>query len=517
MNFKKIRPFLSLGIVILLLLGSLLRFSNIDKKVYWGDETYTSLWISGYSRQEVQADISYDQKLSFESLDKYHGAVEYRKGLSETLNRLAQEDTQHPPLYYTLAYVWTQLFGSEVSDIRKLSALFGILVIPCGFWLGFELFESFNAALIFTCILAVSPFHMVWSQEARQYNLWILVTIISTSIFLRNLKRPNNYFWLTYSISLLTGLYTHIFMPLVSLVHMSYILSLNSLRSQRREIIKPFLISSILAYSAFLPWAFKIFVNGVDAAGWTARPVPFLNYCKTFVLHIVRVFFDIDFDLGNPISYIGLIIIIIVSSSVLYLILNINKKKNLFILYFCILPLVPFLAADVILGGRRALVSRYLIVSFIGLELMVTSFLTNIPRKKLSLVLTAIVLSLGLFSGYHFTSADTWWNKYTFNEHPLVASRINQYDNPFLIVDSRVNNSSIITMSYYANPDVKLMRISDYKRPLDLDCNEDILLLDLPQEFIQMLRSEGYVIESVFDGQYLDLRKASCNLITKFF
>jgi uncharacterized membrane protein len=42
-------------VIALLVVGVVLRFVNLDRKVYWYDETLTSLRIFGYTRTELQA------------------------------------------------------------------------------------------------------------------------------------------------------------------------------------------------------------------------------------------------------------------------------------------------------------------------------------------------------------------------------------------------------------------------------------------------------------------------------
>ncbi len=44
-------------IVMLLMVGIFFRFFNLDRKVYWHDETFTSLRISGYTVNEVKQQI----------------------------------------------------------------------------------------------------------------------------------------------------------------------------------------------------------------------------------------------------------------------------------------------------------------------------------------------------------------------------------------------------------------------------------------------------------------------------
>ncbi|MGB8686261.1 MAG: hypothetical protein WCD53_02820, partial [Microcoleus sp.] len=89
-------------IVVVLVIGIFFRFVNLDRKFYWIDETYTSLRVSGYTEAEMLKEISYQQITLPSDLQKYQ-QINSEHNLTDTLNSLATEDPQHPPLYYILA------------------------------------------------------------------------------------------------------------------------------------------------------------------------------------------------------------------------------------------------------------------------------------------------------------------------------------------------------------------------------------------------------------------------------
>lgn len=79
---------------------------------------------------------------------------------------------QHPPLYYLLLHLWMSLGQDEVT-VRALSALCGTLTIPVMYLLGRRLMDN-GVGLLGALILAVSPFHVRFAQEARMYTLLTL-------------------------------------------------------------------------------------------------------------------------------------------------------------------------------------------------------------------------------------------------------------------------------------------------------------------------------------------------------
>ena len=94
-----------------------------------------------------------------------------------------------PPLYYVLAWIWTQAFGLGEIGVRSLSALLGTALVPVAYFIGRRLGSS-RAGLIAAAIVAVNPFLVWYSQEARTYALLALLSALSFWAFVRALDEP---------------------------------------------------------------------------------------------------------------------------------------------------------------------------------------------------------------------------------------------------------------------------------------------------------------------------------------
>jgi mannosyltransferase len=93
-----------------------------------------------------------------------------------------------PPLYYALAWLWTQLTGTGEYGLRSLSALAGVATVPVAYLLGAELRDR-RAGIAAAALVAVNPMLLWYSQEARGYALMVLLTSLSLLYFLRALDR----------------------------------------------------------------------------------------------------------------------------------------------------------------------------------------------------------------------------------------------------------------------------------------------------------------------------------------
>ncbi len=93
-----------------------------------------------------------------------------------------------PPLYYIIVSYWMRLVPETEAMLRLPSVLFGIGAVALLFLLGRRLLGS-RAGLIAALLMAVSPFHIHYSQEARAYSLMVLLTLLSWLALIRVLDR----------------------------------------------------------------------------------------------------------------------------------------------------------------------------------------------------------------------------------------------------------------------------------------------------------------------------------------
>ena len=126
---------------ILIALGIVFRFGNLNQ-VYWHDETFTSLRMSGYTAPNVKTDLFNGETLvTVDNLMQYQWPNEGRT-IADTVNSLVVDDPQHPPVYYVLVRQWVAAFGHSIWIARSLSALISLLSFPAMYWLCQELFTS---------------------------------------------------------------------------------------------------------------------------------------------------------------------------------------------------------------------------------------------------------------------------------------------------------------------------------------------------------------------------------------
>jgi uncharacterized membrane protein len=156
--------------------------------------------------------------LSSESLwlDEGHTA----RRATDSLYQLMVESTYQTetPLYFVMEKIWCAVFGTSEFSLRFPSVVFGIGAVFGIFLLACEIF-SVDVGLLSALLLAINPFAIHYSQEARPYALLLFASVFSFYFLLRvmrNLQWPviSGYLFFT-----VLAMYSHPLGPLVLIVH----------------------------------------------------------------------------------------------------------------------------------------------------------------------------------------------------------------------------------------------------------------------------------------------------------
>ena len=228
----------------LIFLGAILRFTNLASKPPWSDEWATLVFSLGHSFRTIPLDrvMSLDSLLSPLQWDSTTQP-------QDVINNLLTEST-HPPLYFVLTHWWLKLFphSQDLVSIwwgRSLSTLLGIASIPAMFSLGWLLSGSLVVGQISAALMAVSPYGVYLSQEARHYTLailWVIASLACLLLAIRCLKRKI-YFprWLVFLWIVVNslGVATHYFFSLTLVSETIVLLSfwLTELRDKQGNIL----------------------------------------------------------------------------------------------------------------------------------------------------------------------------------------------------------------------------------------------------------------------------------------
>lgn len=162
----------------------------------------------------------------------------------------------HPPLYYALLHIWATFAGDGPEATRLFSVLIGVIAVGLCWWTARTLFpQSTTVAWLSALLLAVSPFHLYYSHEARMYGLALALGLAST-VFCWKLAHGSapdrrRLTWLGYVLASTAALYTLYYLAFLILAQTIWLLTT---RAVRQRAWKSFLAAWGAICLLFLPW-----------------------------------------------------------------------------------------------------------------------------------------------------------------------------------------------------------------------------------------------------------------------
>ena len=521
-------------LITVLVIGIFFRFVNLEQKVYWYDEVSTSLTVVGYTEAEIVQSLNETLPIEPKELQKYQ-RFNPEKSVVDTVRRLVEENPHHPPLYYVINRIWGKIFGTSILAMRILPALISLLAFPCIYWLCLELFEESITGWVAIALIAVSPFHLAYAQEARQYSLWVVITLLSSAVLLRAVRVKTPFSWAVYGITIALGLYTKLFFGLVVIGHGIYLFANNSFRFSK--IIKSYLVAFLSSLVVFTPWII-VLVNQYSQAN---RLIDWVRYDKTndelvkiWIHNLSLAFFDIgQAEYSNKFLLLYILVICLVGYSIFFLCRNTSKRIWLFILTLMGASTLPLVLPDLFWEGQRTITPRYLSPCYLGIQIavayLISSKLNAISvtpwQHKFWQLVTIIVISSGIFSSAMFSQSEIWWNKYLNLENTSVSQIVNQAAKPLLV--SNAQTYYIISLSYMLEPKVQLqivprcnnctLNLQESKQlsiPKIAEGFSDIYLFKAypPESWKNELETQqDYKVELVFQGDVLWLWRLEKN------
>ena len=368
-----------LSLVGIIVLGAILRFTNLDLKPLWMDEIITTIFSLGKNYKDLPLDTIFP-------LTKLIEIFTYQPGLTcpQIAANIASQST-HPPLFFCTMYDWLgwlQPLGENwVWKMRSLPSIFGVAAIFVIYWVNRIAFCP-QAGIAAAACMAVSPFAVYLSQEARHYTLpMLLISLailglirIQQDIFLENPSRKKRlWVWCYWIIVNSVSLYVHYFCILAVIAQVATLVSLLIWRKVyiqdwKKTVLTLSLSTSAIALS-FLPW-FLVMLNHSKRSetDWLQPPQHIAPVAQTILNWLLMV---IAFPVEKqplPIAIISGFFMVLfgvwlarkVAKGLKTLLLNPESQlPTLTLLSFSIWVILEFFAIIYLLGKDITVVPRY--------------------------------------------------------------------------------------------------------------------------------------------------------------
>lgn len=345
MLLKKLSSYEFLGIVVISILALVLRLWEIANKEFWYDEAYTGIMV----------------------------------GLpTDKLNELLKFDV-HPPVYIHLLRAWVALLGDSDFNIRLLSVVAGVLLVFSCYLLVQSLALSKKhpfAKLVIPLVIAINPFFVEYSKEARSYSLVALIfSVLFISYYFASKSLRFNFKWLVTALMVVVAFLTH-YLIAVGLVCI-FLFDLFFTKSNKislkeyisRKVLLYLILGIVIAPFLYLQLP-TILTQYKNAPIMWWIPISDLQRLPTTIYIFL---FGVKADtLGIPqplqlhpylsVENVGMVLLIVAISLITYALAKFKKvelKKEVILLLFCsVVPIILVMLLQ--LMGNRLFLERYL-------------------------------------------------------------------------------------------------------------------------------------------------------------
>jgi uncharacterized membrane protein len=447
-----------------LVIGGFFRLSGLGNKMYSHDEAYTSLRAAGFTGAAIIDDIWDGQEKTADDIQKFL-RPDAGKNVLSTLDGLARSEPQTAPLYFVLSHYWMRLVGHAPADMRLLAALLSLFAIPGMYWLGIELFNTRRTALLAAALISLSPFHLLFAQDARAYGLFAVVTILSSAALLYALRGNRKRQWFLYGLFLIFGVYTHHLFVLVLAAHGAFLILFRS-SLQKGQLLR-FVIVSFISLIAYTPWLFQIMPH-LDSVkrglNWAGASMYGWRYIQGWMQIFASPFIDLHLGTRSVIPYILRVpALLLLGFASVFLVISLPRRVWAFLLLLIGFTTLPLFLSDFLSGGSISIAGRYFVglsVATIPIVAHLLSEKLNVPKlslAKLWVVVAVLVFSSQLVSGINILVLKTWWNKNLSSNSPQIVELLNQSSHPLLIFydQNPTDFGDILALSLMVDEDVR--------------------------------------------------------------
>jgi len=312
------------------------------------------------------------QSLWFDEIDV---VVRAQRPLGQVMHTFVQQG-ENGPLYNIMLALWIRVAGISEIAVRFPSAVAGTLALPLIYLLGRRVAGP-TVGLIAAGLLAISPYHVWYSQEAKMYSIVVLLALASTYAFVAALETNRRLWWIAYVVVTSLMFYTHVATVLVFAAQSLYaVLSYRSWRGRE----KSWLISAAALTLPYVPiaiWAAKVIgLTGVSVATWQP-PVAFWDAIQIFGIKFAINRYDMTDQVRAEILYAVLAGIGIAALAWM-------RRRTQWWLLFMLLTVVPVVGLWVVSLRQSVFSDRYGIVALPAYLLLIAVAVTWMIRQRIA-------------------------------------------------------------------------------------------------------------------------------------
>jgi 4-amino-4-deoxy-L-arabinose transferase-like glycosyltransferase len=363
-----------------------------------------------------------------------------------------------PPVYTYLATIPVGLFGNNITSVRSISVLAGVLLVLLTYLFAREFFKEKKwLPLIAALVIAIAPWSIYFSRLVAEGNLGVLFFISSLYVSIKSLKKPELFPIATILLAISTHAYyseriiSILFLPLFIILYKNYFLE-----------NKKWLAIGLVSFGiVMLPHVFiaqtGALTRRLDEVGYLGQKFILFEFINRYLIYLSprNVFFDLGAMLGRMPPEMG---VYYTTFIVPFFIGLFNLKKlismGLFKLFVALVLITP--AAAALTGDSYYPLRALDLIWLFGLVISVGMFtiIKFLPRKiGVSILILVVIQSLLSFYISYFVLFKYERAKDYGNSHMLLIDKLKNYSNYSVVVDSARYPGAGLRMAYLTTYD----------------------------------------------------------------
>jgi mannosyltransferase len=287
----------------------------------------------------------------------------------------------HPLFYYFSLHLWMQVAGDSVLAARFLSVFFGVAAIPIIFQTARALFGR-RVAIAAAVIVALAPFHIAYSQEARMYvqlGFWSALALYG---FVRFWQTGRARWWFTFVIAGAGALYSHNLASAVFAALGAWTI-FDALRTRATRLLRATILAGAAMVVLWLPWLVVVpsQFGKIEQAYWVPAPT------LTTLIQTLLVFaFDFD-NAAPPAALLPILLFgaLLVPTLVIFEVVrrartldHLARTRLAFAAMMAVLPVVLLFAIS---QWHSVYIIRGLMPAFLWYAILIGWMLAGMPRR----------------------------------------------------------------------------------------------------------------------------------------
>jgi mannosyltransferase len=302
----------------------------------------------------------------------------------------------HPPLPYILLAFWRFIgMGYNEWTLRALPFLFGVMGVGAIFWFAKKLFGA-KVGLLAALLLAISPFHVLHSQDLKEYIYLPFLATITAGFFYCGVEENKGKCWFFYGLFAGICCYAEAFAaPFLLVLNLWFLMQLPAKRSR----LKGWFFSNIFGALLFLPWLGimlkRVHMFLVTAEHWW---IPWPNLWSVLFYFKTIAY---GYTSEKPFFYLAFVLFAIAAVAGSIVAVYKNPRAAIFLILWATLPVAIIFALSYL--GQSIFLIRAMLPYSLAVYILIAVGIAAIPvpsARVVVIAMVAVLCSVGLFNYY---------------------------------------------------------------------------------------------------------------------